>query len=164
MFKVSYLGQEAVRCALATPAEGDGVNLVATHYPLCCTVLLCGNFFSSLVSFYNPLRTIPQCNCKCIISVVYKGRKEEKFNDIAFCIGCLHIAFSNVQPLKRVIYLSPCWSSFHDGNVEADWFLCRMPVMEFQSTDADVICTKLTVLKNDATISPVQRSAAGPIH
>ena len=103
MFKVSYLGQEAVRCALATPAEGDGVNLVATHYPLCCTVLLCGNFLSSLVSFYNPLRTIPQCNCKCIISMVYKGRKEEKFNDIAFSIGCLHIAFSNVQPLKRVI-------------------------------------------------------------
>jgi len=35
--------------------------------------------------------------------MVYKGRKEEKFNDIAFSIGCLHIAFSNVQPLKRVI-------------------------------------------------------------
>jgi hypothetical protein len=44
MFKVSYLCQEAVRCALATPAEGDGIKLVATHYPLCCNVLVCGNF------------------------------------------------------------------------------------------------------------------------
>lgn len=38
MFKVSSLGQEAVRCARATPAEGDGVNPVAIHYVLCCTV------------------------------------------------------------------------------------------------------------------------------
>ena len=29
-----------------------------------------------------------------------------------------------------------------------------MPVMEFQSADADVICTKLTVLKNDALMPP----------
>jgi hypothetical protein len=41
--KVSYLGQEAVRCALATSVEGDIVKLVATHYQylLFCIVLLC---------------------------------------------------------------------------------------------------------------------------
>jgi hypothetical protein len=100
MFKVSYLGQEGVRCALATPAEGDGVNLVATHYTLCCTVLLCGNFLSSLVSFYNPLPTIPQCNCNALLA--YKERKEEKSSDLAFSIGCFHITSSNDQPWERV--------------------------------------------------------------
>lgn len=29
-------------------------------------------------------------------------------------------------------------------------------VMKFQSTDADVICTQLTVLKNDALMPPFQ--------
>ena len=56
--KVNYLGQEVVRCALATPVEGDIVKLVETHYLLCCTVLLYGNFLSILVSFYNTLHTI----------------------------------------------------------------------------------------------------------
>nr|CAB3493415.1 unnamed protein product [Digitaria exilis] len=40
MFKVSYLGQEAVRCTLTTLAEGDGVNLVATDYALCCILTI----------------------------------------------------------------------------------------------------------------------------
>jgi hypothetical protein len=38
MYKVSYSGQEAVRCARPAPAEGDRVNPVATRYALCCTL------------------------------------------------------------------------------------------------------------------------------
>jgi len=74
MFKVSYLGPEGVRCALATPAEGDGANLVATHYTLCCTVLLCGNFLSTLVSF--TILCLPFHNVTVNALLAYKGREE----------------------------------------------------------------------------------------
>jgi hypothetical protein len=86
MFKVSYLDHEAERCAWATPAEGDGVNPVATHYVLCCTVLLCVNFFSRLVSFKDILRSCLSFHSVTVNALLtYNGRKKES-HDHAFYI------------------------------------------------------------------------------
>jgi hypothetical protein len=74
MFKVSYLGQEAVRCTLATPTEGDVVNPVLSFS---CTVLLCGNFLSSLVSFYNLVRTIPDVTVNALLTWSIKEERKK---------------------------------------------------------------------------------------
>jgi hypothetical protein len=98
MFKVSYLGHEAVRCARATPAEGDSVNPVSTHYALCCTVLPRVNFFSSLVSFNEILRSCLSFNSVTVNAfLTYNGRKKES-NDHAFSIRSLHKAFQTFSP------------------------------------------------------------------